>query len=365
MGDDVAGKLFVGGVSWQTSDDGLRYYFEKYGKLIDVATMKDKFSGQPRGFGFVQFEDPSVIDKVLAEQHTLDGRTLDIKKAISRVDAPRGSASAGPSSSSRLESKKIFVGGLDLSVTEEDFKEYFSKFGEITDAVVMVDKETGRSRGFGFISYSSDQAVRDVIRDNHEIKGKFVEVKQAEPRESRQQGGRSGGGRSDRGRGGGRGRGGFSSGRGGGSYGQDYGSYGSYGGGGGGGGGGYGASYGGGGYGSAGGATGGSYGATPAAYSSAAYGAATPTGYAVPYTAYSAGAGAAPAYASMGYGASGAVGAYGGYSSAAGYGTSSGYGSSAGYGSTVDPSASFNSTYSAAPQMSMQNSRMDRRYGPY
>ena len=53
------GKLFVGGISWQTTDDGLKYYFEKFGALVDVALMKDKNTGSPRGFGFVTFKDAS------------------------------------------------------------------------------------------------------------------------------------------------------------------------------------------------------------------------------------------------------------------------------------------------------------------
>ena len=57
--DDTVGKLFVGGLSWQTTEDGLRFYFEKYGELVDVALMTDKRTGQPRGFGFVSFKDPA------------------------------------------------------------------------------------------------------------------------------------------------------------------------------------------------------------------------------------------------------------------------------------------------------------------
>lgn len=56
---DVAGKIFVGGLSWQTTIEGLRYYFEKFGDLTDVALMNDKRTGMPRGFGFVTFKDPA------------------------------------------------------------------------------------------------------------------------------------------------------------------------------------------------------------------------------------------------------------------------------------------------------------------
>ncbi len=78
------GKVFIGGVSWDTTEDGLRYYFERYGKLIDVALMKNKVTGQPRGFGFVTFENPHCVDKVLAETHTLDMKTVEVKRAVPR-----------------------------------------------------------------------------------------------------------------------------------------------------------------------------------------------------------------------------------------------------------------------------------------
>jgi len=57
--ENTDGKLFVGGLSWQTTDDGLKYYFEKFGELVDVALMTDKRTGQPRGFGFISFKDPA------------------------------------------------------------------------------------------------------------------------------------------------------------------------------------------------------------------------------------------------------------------------------------------------------------------
>jgi RNA recognition motif-containing protein len=52
-------KMFIGGISWQTTDANLRYYFERYGEIEEIAIMKDKFTGQPRGFGFIKFKDDS------------------------------------------------------------------------------------------------------------------------------------------------------------------------------------------------------------------------------------------------------------------------------------------------------------------
>jgi RNA-binding protein Musashi len=57
--DNIDGKIFVGGLSWQTTEEGLKYYFEKFGELTDVAIMSDKRTGQPRGFGFICLKDPA------------------------------------------------------------------------------------------------------------------------------------------------------------------------------------------------------------------------------------------------------------------------------------------------------------------
>lgn len=79
--------------------------------------------------------------------------------------------------------KKIFVGGLSADMTEKEFKRYFEQFGRITDVVVMHDNVTHRPRGFGFITFDSEDSVEDVmLKSFHEVAGKKVEVKRAIPR---------------------------------------------------------------------------------------------------------------------------------------------------------------------------------------
>ena len=96
-----------------------------------------------------------------------------------------------------VRTKKIFVGGLPSTVTEEDFRSYFGQFGAITDVVVMYDHTTQRPRGFGFITYDSEEAVENAVQKSfHELHEKTVEVKRAVPKElSGGRGGGYGGGR--------------------------------------------------------------------------------------------------------------------------------------------------------------------------
>merc|ERR1719285_1197125 len=80
--------------------------------------------------------------------------------------------------------RKVFVGGLNLKTTEDTFKEHFSKFGELVDAVVMSDQYTKRSRGFGFVEFSTvEQVDACQAARPHVLDGKEVETKRAIPRD--------------------------------------------------------------------------------------------------------------------------------------------------------------------------------------
>jgi RNA-binding protein Musashi len=76
--DSDQGKLYIGGISWETTEEKLRDYFKSYGEVAETVIMKDRATGRARGFGFVIFADPSVADRVAGEKHTIDGRTVSI-----------------------------------------------------------------------------------------------------------------------------------------------------------------------------------------------------------------------------------------------------------------------------------------------
>jgi len=298
-------KLFLGGLSYDTTDDSLKEYFESYGEVESAVVMRDPSTMRSRGFGFVTFCEMDAANEVVAHtHHTIDGRKVEAKFAVPRtasssptspgpgsprnsskkphptlntslINASASSAASLPrspfsapysaavtgslqspksvagsmadsvasaeetdelqdlpnlgndksdfrknsisssSSSSNSEdpkrkqqirkskkkggrrdeqnasndgdggsiiSNKIFVGGLLYATGHDSLRKFFEAFGEVESAEVIYNRDTKKSRGFGFVIFKSHDAVNRVLNEQEEngmhiVDGKQVEVK--------------------------------------------------------------------------------------------------------------------------------------------------------------------------------------------
>ncbi|XP_065189096.1 RNA-binding protein Musashi homolog 2-like [Sycon ciliatum] len=207
------GKIFVGGLSWDTKEDGLTGYFQSFGEVASCVIMRDANTQRSRGFGFVTFRETATVGKVLkAASHLLDGRKIDPKPAVPRGSqpppvgrapngVPRGrpgpeggrpwqpTAVMGPPGAAASRgpytgpTKKIFVGGLSPTTTEEDVKSFFSTHGTVTEVILKYDQTNNRMRGFGFVTFDTESVVDELVSKHYvQINTKTVEIKKAEPR---------------------------------------------------------------------------------------------------------------------------------------------------------------------------------------
>ncbi|KAL5997405.1 hypothetical protein ACLOJK_008335 [Asimina triloba] len=133
-------------------------HFGKYGEITDSVIMKDR---------------RTVVDRVILDTHVINGKqVLDFFSLL--VDFPlrveiKRTIPKGAISGKDFKTKKIFVGGIPTTVAEDEFKNFFSKFGEVKEHQIMRDHSTSRSRGFGFITFDTEKAVDDLLAKGNKI----------------------------------------------------------------------------------------------------------------------------------------------------------------------------------------------------
>mmetsp|Transcript_46495 Transcript_46495/g.101146 ORF Transcript_46495/g.101146 Transcript_46495/m.101146 type:complete len:329 (-) Transcript_46495:77-1063(-) len=170
---EASRKLFIGGLSYFTTDSQLRKHFSNYGRVLDAVVMRR--NGVSRGFGFVTFSAATSAHAAIAEPRPLGGRQIDVKLSVPEESIIN----------------KIFVGNIPKCVSRAELVEYFGTFGNIVDAVILADA-SGKSRSLGFICFNKDAegdaAAEAVLSSRHEVKGKCLEVHQRIRSGTRQRG---------------------------------------------------------------------------------------------------------------------------------------------------------------------------------
>ncbi|NXA44137.1 ROA1 protein, partial [Eudromia elegans] len=166
-------KLFIGGLSFETTDESLRSHFEQWGTLTDCVVMRDPNTKRSRGFGFVTYSSVEEVDAAMnARPHKVDGRVVEPKRAVSREDSQRPGA--------HLTVKKIFVGGIKEDTEEHHLRDYFGQYGKIEVVEIMTDRGSGKKRGFAFVTFDDHDSVdKIVIQKYHTVNGHNCEVRKA------------------------------------------------------------------------------------------------------------------------------------------------------------------------------------------
>ena len=167
-------KLFVGGLARSIDTKRLKEVFSKHGTIVDAIVMTDKETGNSRGFGFVTYSGKASAKTAIAELHKfeLDGRKITVNDADDKSSDKKQRTPSG---------KKIFVGGLPWSVDEKALRELFSKHCKVLDVSIPLNKETGKSRGFGFITASEDTGDKAIkALDGYELNGRKIGVRESD-----------------------------------------------------------------------------------------------------------------------------------------------------------------------------------------
>ncbi len=166
--------IFVGGVPAEADETYLQQNFEKFGEIKTVKIINSVKTKKPKRFAIVTFSQP-ISGKILMQEHWLLGRKVDVKEYLSGEEANN--------KLNREKQRKVFVGGLPLTVTNgiisliiDLLKNYFQQFGRVVEANIVYNHETMRSRGFGFVIFHDEKTVDEVLKryDDHYLYGKWV-----------------------------------------------------------------------------------------------------------------------------------------------------------------------------------------------
>ncbi|XP_066567605.1 heterogeneous nuclear ribonucleoprotein D0 isoform X2 [Amia ocellicauda] len=173
--EEDEGKMFVGGLSWDTTKKDLKDYFSKFGEVVDCTLKLDPMTGRSRGFGFVLFKEADSVDKVIVQkEHKLNGKVIDPKKAKAMK--------------TKEPVKKIFVGGLSPDTPEEKIREYFGGYGEVESIELPMENKTNKRRGFCFITFKEEEPVKKIMEKKyHNVGLSKCEIKVAMSKEQYQQ----------------------------------------------------------------------------------------------------------------------------------------------------------------------------------
>ncbi|ETE65161.1 Heterogeneous nuclear ribonucleoprotein D0 [Ophiophagus hannah] len=168
-------KMFIGGLSWDTTKKDLKDYFTKFGEVVDCTLKLDPITGRSRGFGFVLFKESESVEKVMDQkEHKLNGKVIDPKRAKAMK--------------TKEPVKKIFVGGLSPDTPEEKIREYFGGFGEVESIELPMDNKTNKRRGFCFITFKDEEPVKKIMEKKyHNVGLSKCEIKVAMSKEQYQQ----------------------------------------------------------------------------------------------------------------------------------------------------------------------------------
>lgn len=163
-------KLFVGGLTGDMTKDTLAEYFSRFAEVVDSFVVYERH--KPAGFGFITTKNAKDAETILNATHTLNNSILDVKPALDRIQARDKEESD--------RRRKVFVGGLPKNFPDEQLKVFFEKYGPVQKSYVVKDPMTGKTRGFGFVIFSTDEGYyKSLENPNLIIGGSEAHVKPA------------------------------------------------------------------------------------------------------------------------------------------------------------------------------------------
>jgi len=149
--DEEGCKLYIGNLSFESTPEEISALFGEHGTILDLSVPTDRKTGTRRGFAFITFENEEQGKAAISALNNSEfgGRSLNVMESLPMGKAPPR----------RKNSRtKIYVGNMPFSTSADELADIFVEYGEVFDTYIPTDRETGMSRGFGFVTMGNDEA---------------------------------------------------------------------------------------------------------------------------------------------------------------------------------------------------------------
>ena len=196
-GDDAApaprgeeNKLYIGNLSWNTTDEELSRVFSDF-DVQEASVVIDRMNGRSRGFAFVTVGSAEAMQGAIdaLDGADVDGREIRVSQAQTqprdRADRPPRMERDGGRDGGRgrgrgmvNDKRRVYFGNLSWGMDHLDLQDLCAEFGNVEDSRLITDRETGRSRGFGFVTMSSESEADEVVNqlNGQDVDGRVLRV---------------------------------------------------------------------------------------------------------------------------------------------------------------------------------------------
>ncbi|XP_010251683.1 PREDICTED: UBP1-associated protein 2A [Nelumbo nucifera] len=166
--DPVHRKIFVHGLGWDTNAEILINVFKKYGEIEDCNAVIDKITGKSKGYGFILFKHRSGARKALKQPQKRIGNRMTACQLASAGPVPPATQAAPPAPPvSEYTQRKIYVSNVSADIDPQRLLNFFSKYGEIEEGPLGLDKQTGKPKGFALFVYKSIDSAKKALEEPH------------------------------------------------------------------------------------------------------------------------------------------------------------------------------------------------------
>lgn len=148
-------SIFVGGLSYNTTERDLTTYFQAYSPVLKVILLREPITGISKGYGFIRLKNQKVIQEIINGVHFINGRRVECQVASKKSEKKR--------KDSERRKRKLFVSRIPINTTNEQIYQLFSQFGELRNCYIIQSLDSKTNKPFGYVEFEKTEDAEHLL----------------------------------------------------------------------------------------------------------------------------------------------------------------------------------------------------------